>query len=104
MSDLFVTASTGYLGTNLPLWRFRKDLGGMLVPVSGASMSNSADFSADRGPAVASLALERIVRSPAALVENLPIGICTCDRDGLLVQFNRRAAELWGRTPVTGDS
>lgn len=67
-------------------------------------MSNSADFSKDRTPLVASLALERIVRSPAALVENLPIGIYTCDRDGLLVQFNRRAAALWGRTPVTGDA
>ncbi|HJW39594.1 MAG TPA: HWE histidine kinase domain-containing protein [Rhizomicrobium sp.] len=50
------------------------------------------------------LALERIVRSPAMLVENLPTGIYTCDRDGLLVQFNRRAAELWGRTPSLGDT
>ena len=68
-------------------------------------MSNSADISSSaRNASVASLALERIVRSPAALVENLPIGIYTCDRNGLIVQFNRRAAELWGRTPVTGDS
>ncbi len=67
-------------------------------------MSNSVDFSNnDRSAPVASLALERIVRSPAALVENLPIGIYTCDRDGLIVQFNRRAAELWGRKPITGD-
>ncbi|MBV9542053.1 MAG: PAS domain S-box protein [Alphaproteobacteria bacterium] len=51
---------------------------------------------------MASLALERIVRSPASLVENLPIGIYTCDRDGNLVQFNRRAAELWGHTPSLG--
>jgi PAS domain S-box-containing protein len=52
---------------------------------------------------VATLALERIVRSPSTLVENLPIGIYTCDRGGLLVQFNRRAAELWGRAPNLGD-
>ncbi len=56
----------------------------------------------ERGTPVASLALERIIRSPAALVENLPIGIYTCDRHGVLVQFNRRAAELWGRTPGLG--
>jgi len=66
-------------------------------------MSNSADISKERALPVAMLALERIVRSPAALVENLPIGIYTCDRDGLLVQFNRRAAELWDRAPVIGD-
>jgi len=67
-------------------------------------MSQPADTNlASRSATVASLALERIVRSPATLVENLPIGIYTCDRDGLLVQFNRRAAELWGRTPALGD-
>ncbi len=60
-------------------------------------MSNSADLNVERAAPVASLALERIVRSPAALVENLPIGIYTCDRDGVLVQANRRAEELWGR-------
>ena len=63
-------------------------------------MSNPAELG--KG-VVASLALERILRSPASLVENLPIGIYTCDRDGLLVQFNRRAAELWGGAPVLGD-
>ncbi len=67
-------------------------------------MSNSPDIvEPPQGAAVASLALERIVRSPAAMVENLPIGVYTCDRDGVIVQFNRRAAELWGRSPLTGD-
>lgn len=67
-------------------------------------MSNSADISSSAHDAsVASLALERIVRSPAAMVENLPIGVYTCDRDGVIVQFNRRAAELWGRSPLTSD-
>ncbi|MEI9992813.1 MAG: HWE histidine kinase domain-containing protein [Rhizomicrobium sp.] len=67
-------------------------------------MSIPADSIVSRGATVASLALERIVRSPASLVENLPIGIYTCDRDGLLVQYNRRAAELWGRAPALGES
>ncbi len=67
-------------------------------------MSNPADIGVGpKGAVVASLALERIVRSPASLVENLPIGIYTCDREGLLVQFNRRAAELWGCVPALGD-
>ena len=67
-------------------------------------MSNPADANGGaRSAAVTSLALERIVRSPATLVENLSIGIYTCDRDGLIVQFNRRAAELWGRAPALGD-
>ncbi len=67
-------------------------------------MSNSPDYSKDRGAPVTSLALERIVRSPAALIENLPIGICTCDLGGVLIQHNRRAAEIWGRAPAAGES
>jgi PAS domain S-box-containing protein len=51
---------------------------------------------------VASLALERIVRSPSALIDTLPVGICTCDVDGNIVQFNRRAVEFWGRVPEPG--
>src|ERR1700716_1705339 len=26
-----------------------------------------------------------------------------CDRDGLVLRYNRRAAELWGRSPKLGD-
>src|SRR5262249_27228170 len=39
----------------------------------------------------------------AQLFEQLPFGIYVCDRDGLLVRYNRRAAELWGRSPRIGD-
>jgi PAS domain S-box-containing protein len=62
-------------------------------------MSSSVDPTKDRSKPVASLALERMVRSPAALVENMPIGVYTCDREGRIVQYNRRAVELWGRAP-----
>jgi len=51
---------------------------------------------------VASLALERIVRSPSSLIDTLPVGICTCDLGGNIVQFNRRAVEFWGRVPEPG--
>jgi PAS domain S-box-containing protein len=65
-------------------------------------MSNPADASAQdpsvgaRAGTIASLALERMVHSPARLIETLPVGIYTCDLDGRLIQFNRRATELLG--------
>jgi len=65
-------------------------------------MSKAAESRAEEPAVAASVALERLIRSPAALVENLPIGIYTCDRDGMLAQYNRCAAELWGSTPVLG--
>ena len=33
------------------------------------------------------------------MVEKLPAAAYTCDADGLVVYFNQRAAELWGRKP-----
>jgi PAS domain S-box-containing protein len=41
---------------------------------------------------------------PARLFEQLPFAIYVCDRDGLVLRYNRRAAELWGRSPKLGDS
>jgi PAS domain S-box-containing protein len=40
---------------------------------------------------------------PARLFEQLPFAIYICDRDGLVLRYNRRAAELWGRSPKLGD-
>jgi PAS domain S-box-containing protein len=34
-----------------------------------------------------------------SLLEELPAGAYTCDPDGRITYFNRRAAELWGRSP-----
>jgi signal transduction histidine kinase len=33
-----------------------------------------------------------------------PVAIYSCDASGVIQEFNRRAAELWGRTPVLGDT
>jgi PAS domain S-box-containing protein len=33
----------------------------------------------------------------------VPIAVYTCTADGLIQQYNRRAAELWGREPFTND-
>ena len=37
------------------------------------------------------------------MVEKLPAAAYTCDADGLVTYFNRRAAELWGREPKLND-
>lgn len=50
-----------------------------------------------------SAALRLALQSQEGLLDRLPIGVYSCDRDGILVQYNRRAAELWGRSPVPGD-
>ncbi|WP_298255046.1 HWE histidine kinase domain-containing protein [Bradyrhizobium sp.] len=40
---------------------------------------------------------------PARLFEQLPFAIYVCDRNGLVLRYNRRAAELWGRSPKPSD-
>jgi PAS domain S-box-containing protein len=34
----------------------------------------------------------------------MPVGVYTCDADGLITYFNKRAVELWGREPKLNDS
>jgi PAS domain S-box-containing protein len=46
---------------------------------------------------------EHAFELPARLFEQVPFAIYICDRDGLVLRFNRRAAELWGRSPKLGD-
>ncbi len=38
-----------------------------------------------------------------ALFELGPIGVYSCDASGMIQDFNRRAAEMWGREPELGD-
>lgn len=51
-----------------------------------------------------SVALQQSLRSWDGLVECLPVAIYVCDSDGVIVQYNRQAEQLWGRTPAPGDS
>jgi PAS domain S-box-containing protein len=37
------------------------------------------------------------------LIEQLPVAIYRCDKQGRIVWYNARAVALWGRTPRTGD-
>jgi signal transduction histidine kinase len=38
------------------------------------------------------------------LFDLVPVAVYTCDRAGVIQNFNRRAAELWGRKPAPGDT
>jgi PAS domain-containing protein len=38
------------------------------------------------------------------LIEALPAAVYICDADAVVVAYNRRAAELWGRAPTPGDT
>jgi PAS domain S-box-containing protein len=46
---------------------------------------------------------ERPFELPVRLFEQLPFAVYLCDQDGLVLRYNRRAAELWGRSPKLGD-
>jgi PAS domain-containing protein len=37
------------------------------------------------------------------LLEVMPAAAYTCDAEGLITSFNRRAAEVWGREPKLND-
>jgi PAS domain S-box-containing protein len=46
---------------------------------------------------------DRALELPGRLFDSLPAAMYICDRDGLVLRYNRRAAELWGRSPRLGD-
>src|SRR6266508_4377656 len=48
--------------------------------------------------------LEEVLRASDVLLNILPIATCICDPDGTIVQYNRRAAEVWGRKPQPGET
>jgi PAS domain S-box-containing protein len=39
-----------------------------------------------------------------ALFESVPVAVYSCNAAGVIQEFNRRAAELWGREPAAGDT
>jgi PAS domain S-box-containing protein len=51
-----------------------------------------------------SAALEQMLRASDVLLDILPIATCICDPDGTIVQYNRRAVEVWGRKPQRGET
>lgn len=51
-----------------------------------------------------SLSLEQTLHASDEILELLPVATCICDLDGRILQYNRRAVELWGRAPQTGQT
>jgi two-component sensor histidine kinase len=43
--------------------------------------------------------LESLLDLDQAVLDALPMGVYACDADGQILRVNRRAVELWGRTP-----
>jgi len=37
------------------------------------------------------------------VLELLPVAVCVCDAAGQIIRYNRKASELWGRSPRPGD-
>jgi PAS domain S-box-containing protein len=46
---------------------------------------------------------ESVLDVPDHLFDLLPVGIYVCDQAGVIVRYNRAAAELWGCSPKIGD-
>src|SRR5262249_36382016 len=42
-----------------------------------------------------------VLDAPPEALDQLPLAIYACDRDGRILWFNAHAAELWGRSPCT---
>jgi hypothetical protein len=62
-----------------------------------------ASFVEESAPLLQTLLDERVLELPDRLLELLPVGVYVCDRAGLIVRYNRAAAELWGCSPKVGD-
>ena len=49
----------------------------------------------------------KILQSEVSLESNiiniLPVAVCICDREDVIIDYNSKAIELWGRTPEEGD-
>jgi PAS domain S-box-containing protein len=57
-----------------------------------------------QGPeALARAIIHHSVMPDGQLLDFVPGAVYVCDLDGVVVRYNRRAGELWGRYPVPGD-
>ena len=45
-----------------------------------------------------------VLRASGDILDMLPIATLVCGADGSILQFNKRAVEIWGRAPETGQS
>jgi PAS domain S-box-containing protein len=49
-------------------------------------------------------ALRAMLRASDGILDLLPVATFICDASGTILQYNRRAAELWGRAPKPGQT
>lgn len=48
--------------------------------------------------------LDQVLHASSDILELIPVAVCICDLQGRIVQYNRRAAEIWGRVPNLGET
>jgi PAS domain S-box-containing protein len=61
----------------------------------------------DRGPitpAAMSRALSGMLHAYDSILDVLPVATFICDARGTILQYNRRAAQIWGRSPQPGET
>jgi PAS domain S-box-containing protein len=69
------------------------------APVPGARYAGRGG-----SPAVPLLSLDHVLRTADAILDLVPIATAICDLEGRIIQYNRRAAEIWGREPQPGET
>jgi PAS domain S-box-containing protein len=64
------------------------------------------DLNDDRRPSFRPipLALDAMLRASDGILDLLPIATFISDARGRILQYNRRAAEIWGQTPAPGQT
>ena len=45
-----------------------------------------------------------MLRGSGGILDMLPVATLVCDAEGTILQYNKRAVEIWGRTPEPGQS
>jgi len=55
------------------------------------------------GAALPPPALQTFLAIEQTALDAIPTGLCVCGETGILVRYNQRAVELWGRAPRLGD-
>ena len=50
------------------------------------------------------VALSEMVRASDGLLDLLPVATFICDANGVILQYNKRAVEIWGRKPAPGQT
>lgn len=63
------------------------------------SSNNARPAPRSSGPA-----LNAMLRASDGILDMLPIATFVCDARGTIVQYNRRAVEVWGRAPAPGQT